>query len=271
MKQLTILKLGGSAITDKSRELTPDLVTVHRSADQISRFKRPLILLHGGGSFAHPFAKRGNLAKGFRNKSQFKSLVETELYLDQLSRILQVALLQRNVGFVPFMPMSYIETNRGNLSKAFLDPVMNALSIGLVPLSHGDVVMDSKVGFSVISADRLASLFALRLRASKVLFGSDVDGIHTADPKRSKNARLVTEVNKNNYRRIRGMIGTNVSGDATGGMMTKFLEALKLAKNGCESYIFNLRQEGMLEALLSGRNLELECTRFEAWRTPRSN
>ena len=268
MKQLTILKLGGSAITDKSRELTPDLVTVHRSADQISRFRRPLILLHGGGSFAHPFAKRGNLAKGFRNKSQFKSLVETELYIDQLSRILQVALLQRNVGFVPFRPMSYVETEEGKLSKAFLNPITNALKIGLVPLSHGDVVMDSKVGFSIVSADRLASLFALKLKASRVLFGSDVDGIHTADPKRSKNARLVTEVNKKNYRKVRGMLGTNVSGDATGGMMTKFSEALTLAKNGCESYIFNLRQDGMLEALLSGESRKLECTRFEAWRKP---
>jgi isopentenyl phosphate kinase len=271
MKQLTILKLGGSAITDKSRELTPDLVTIHRSADQIAKYRRPLILLHGGGSFAHPFAKRGNLAKGFRNKSQFKSLDETELYLDQLSRIVQVALLQRNVGFVPFRPMSYVETKRGNLSKAFLNPIKNALEIGLVPLSHGDVVMDSKVGFSIVSADRLASLFALKLKATKVLFGSDVDGIHTADPKGSKKARLVKEVNRKNYREILAMLGSNAPGDATGGMRTKFLEALKLAKNGCESYIFNLRQEGMLDALLSSKSEELECTRFDAWREPPLN
>ena len=51
--------------------------------------------------------------------------------------------------------------------------------------------------------------------------------------------------------------------------MTKFSEALKLAQNGCESYIFNLRQDGMLEALLSGESRKLECTRFEAWRKPR--
>jgi len=271
MKQLTILKLGGSAITDKSRELTPDLVTVHRSADQIARYRRPLILLHGGGSFAHPFAKRGNLAKGFRNPSQFKSLDETQLYLDQLSRIIQVALLQRSVGFVPFRPMSYVETRQGNISKAFLDPITNALNIGLVPLSHGDVVMDSKIGFSIVSADRLASLFALKLRASKVLFGSDVDGIYDADPKKSKKARLVTEVNQKNYRKIRPMLGSSASGDVTGGMMTKYSEALNLAKNGCESYIFNLREEAILEALLLGRGQRVECTRFVPWGKPRSN
>ena len=265
MKQLTILKLGGSAITDKSRELTPDLVTIHRSADHIAKYRRPLILLHGGGSFAHPFAKRGKLAKGFKNRSQFKSLDETELYLDQLSRIIQVALLQRNVGFVPFRPMSYVETRQGDISRVFLNPIMDALNLGLIPLSHGDVVMDSKIGFSIVSADRLASLFALRLKASRVLFGSDVDGIYTADPKRSKNVRLVREVNSRNYRKILAILPKNLSGDATGGMMTKFLEAVRLARNGCESYIFNLRREGMLEALLYGKGQRLECTRFEAW------
>src|SRR3989442_5161875 len=152
MKQLIVLKLGGSAITDKSRKLTPDLVTIHRSADQIAKYKRLMILLHGGGSFAHPFAERGNLAKGFKDRSQFKALDETELYLDQLSRIIQVALLQRNVGFVPFRPMSYMETSQGNLSRAFLHPITDALRLGLVPLSHGDVVMDSKIGFSIVSA-----------------------------------------------------------------------------------------------------------------------
>lgn len=271
MKQLTVLKLGGSAITDKSRKLTPDLVTIHRSADQIAKYKRLMILLHGGGSFAHPFAKRGNLAKGFKDRSQFKALDETELYLDQLSRIIQVALLQRNVGFVPFRPMSYMETSQGNLSKAFLDPITDALRLGLVPLSHGDVVMDSKIGFSIVSADQLASLFALKLKASNVLFGSDVDGIYSADPKRSKTAQLVKEVNKKNYRQIRAALRKSPLGDVTGGMLAKFSQAVILAKNGCESYIFNLRREGMLEALLSGKSQGLECTRFETWRKPRVN
>src|SRR5437870_12030080 len=108
MKQLTVLKLGGSAITDKSRKLTPDLVTIHRSADQIAKSKRLMILLHGGGSFAHPFAKRGNLAKWFKERSQFKALEEMEHYLDQLSRIIHVALLQWNVGLVPSRHWSYL-------------------------------------------------------------------------------------------------------------------------------------------------------------------
>jgi len=57
----------------------------------------------------------------------------------------------------------------------------------------------------------------------------------------------------------------------TGGMLAKFSQAVILAKNGCESYIFNLRREGMLEALLSGKSQGLECTRFETWRKPRVN
>ncbi len=94
MKDLTILKLGGSAITDKTRELTPNLDSIHRSADQIAKFKHPLILLHGGGSFAHPFASKADLQGGYTSRSQLKAFTETELYLEQLSRILIVILFQ---------------------------------------------------------------------------------------------------------------------------------------------------------------------------------
>src|SRR2546428_6622937 len=79
MQPLTILKLGGSAITDKGRECTPDIPTIQSLADQLRDYDLPLILIHGGGSYAHPFVAESGLGKGLRNRSQLRFISETEI------------------------------------------------------------------------------------------------------------------------------------------------------------------------------------------------
>ena len=67
----TVLKLGGSVITDKEKPLTPNLEAIERLATEISRAKvSSLILVHGGGSFGHPVAERHSIAGGFVDSSQ---------------------------------------------------------------------------------------------------------------------------------------------------------------------------------------------------------
>src|SRR5713226_8576802 len=63
MDQLTVLKLGGSAITDKARECAPDIPTIQNVADQLRDYDRPLLLIHGGGSYAHPFVAKSGWAE----------------------------------------------------------------------------------------------------------------------------------------------------------------------------------------------------------------
>src|SRR6266699_1714528 len=53
-------------------------------------------------------------------------------------------------------------------------------------------------------------------------------------------------------------------GDVTGGMGGKALEALWLAKHGCESYVFNLTKSGNLRSLLRGSSSI--GTRFVTWK-----
>src|SRR5712691_9185291 len=183
MDQLTILKLGGSAITDKTRECTPDIPAIQHIADQLIEYNLPLILVHGGGSYAHPFVTRSGLEKGLQNRSQLRSISETEFYLSQLTRIICASLLLRNKLPVPFHPMSFVTFDKGKVKRVLLDPILKALSAGLLPLLHGDLVFDESQGIGVLSGDRLASLIGLRLGASRVLLGCDVDGVYSQNPK----------------------------------------------------------------------------------------
>src|SRR5438876_6307159 len=194
MDRITILRLGASAITDKARDCTPDIPTIQHAADQLADYRRPLVLIHGGGSYAHPFVTRSGLGGGLRDRSQLRSISETEFYLGQLTRIICASLLLRNRLPVPLHPMSFVAFDNGKVKRIILDPIRKALQAGLIPCLHGDLVFDASQGIGVFSGDRIASLVGLRLGASRVLLGSDVDGVYSRNPKTFPSATLIAEV-----------------------------------------------------------------------------
>ena len=131
------------------------------------------------------------------------------------------------------------------------------------PLIHGDIVFDEARGCGIVSADRIASLLGEKIGIPRVLFGCDVDGLYDGNPKTSSNVELIAEVNRRNHTKV--LKGLRPStGDVTGGMRGKALEALRLAKHGCESYIFNLTESSNLRNLLEGSTSI--GTRFVSWR-----
>ena len=266
MQVPVVVKLGGSAITDKSRTSTARLEVIHNAIREIASYSGQLVLLHGGGSFAHSFVSKAALRDGFSQKSQLASVSEIELNLDQLSRIIGVGLLLRHRPFVPLAPMSFMTLRKGDVGRSFLDPITAALRLGLIPLIHGDIAFDETRGCGIVSADRIASLLGEKIGTSRVLFGCDVDGLYNENPKSSSKAELIVEVNRRNYIQVlKGLKPTN--DDVTGGMRGKALEALRLAKHGCESYIFNLTESGNLGSLLRGSSSI--GTRFVPWRKVR--
>src|SRR5467141_1375800 len=249
MQAPVVVKLGGSAITDKSRACTARLEVIHNAISEISTHSGPMVLLHGGGSFAHPFVSKAAIKHGFKRKTQLASVSEIELNLDQLTRIIGVGLLLRHRPYVPLAPMSFMTLRRGQVGRSFLDPITAALRLGLTPLIHGDIAFDEIRGCGIVSADRIASLLGEKIGTSRVLFGCDVHGLYDGNPKSSSKAELIVEVNRDNYLQVlKGLKPT--PGDVTGGMRGKALEALRLAKHGYECYIFNLTDSGNLGNLL---------------------
>ena len=52
LDRLTILKIGGSVITDKSKILKPNISSMKNISKILKKFDR-VILVHGAGSFGH--------------------------------------------------------------------------------------------------------------------------------------------------------------------------------------------------------------------------
>ncbi len=258
MQSSIVLKLGGSAITDKAKICTPRVDVISRAVDEIAKTSKPIILLHGGGSYAHPFVRKKLASNGFRSTVGLRTVSEIELNLEQLTRIIGVGMLLRGRPFVPIRPMSFITLRNGEVNKHFLLPLTLALRSGMVPVIHGDICLDEVKGFGILSADRIASLLGEELTISRVLFGCDVDGVFEKESKQ----HVVKEVTEQNYESILKRIHDSGS-DATGGMHGKMMEAIRLAKIGVETFIFNLRNPMNLKLLLDGDSTV--GSRFVPW------
>ena len=264
MVPVTIVKLGGSAITDKSKECTPDLPTLDSSIDQLASHRMPFVIMHGGGSYGHPIVRKTRLQEGLSERSQLIAIAETELALNQLTRIVQVSLLRRKIPFAPLSPMSFLTTKNGRIHRLFIQPLREALKLGLTPLIHGDLAFDSVKGVSVVSADQLASRLGVAFGGARVLFGCDVDGVFNRDPKDQGQTRMIRTVDQSNAQQVLHLLRKEIVRDTTGGMYNKVREALKLAKSGRPCYIFNLRRPGLLTEAIAGK-LSLGTT-FPPWR-----
>src|SRR5207244_13534595 len=106
------------------------------------------------------------------------------------------------------------------------------------------------------------------LGASRVLFGCDVDGVYSANPKSFPNATLIPKVTSENFQPVLSA-SRSPSTDATGGMGEKVKQALRLAKNGCECYIFNLREKNAIRMILDQTGSI--GTRFVPWMKSRKS
>jgi isopentenyl phosphate kinase len=247
-----IIKLGGSVITDKRLAFRANIRSMHRIAKEVARIRARLVLLNGAGSFGHIPVKRFGLDKGFsRNKT--RAFAETKLQLLRLQEMLVSVLSRHGVPVVPFVPSGFMIARSGRLYRAELAPIREFLRRELVPLFGGDLVPDLEDGWRVVSADQMAAWIAPRIGASIIIYGTDVDGLYSSDPKVHKESRLLEEISCHEIPRIAGSALGSRTPDVTAGMQGKLFEAEHAARKGVEVVIMNLRRPEDLHSILKGR------------------
>jgi len=248
-----IIKLGGSVITDKKLAFRANYRSMHRIAKELARVRHRLILLNGAGSFGHIPVKRSELDEGF-SREKIRSFARTKLQLLRLQEMLVSVLCSHGIPVVPFTPSSFMIARSGRLCRAELAPIHEFLELGLVPLLGGDLVPDLDRGWRVVSADQMAAWIAPRVGASTIIYGTDVDGLYSSDPKVCTDAVLLETVTCREIRSIAGSTSGSRMPDVTAGMQGKLFEAEHAAKKGVEVVIMNLRRPENLHPILEGRH-----------------
>ena len=251
-----ILKLGGSVITDKKRALVARPKAIDRISAEISSFEDGLVIIHGAGSFGHPIVKKYGIGSGHQDFRRI-GVSETKLALLVLNSLVIRSLKSHRVPVVPFMPSSFMTAEEGRLTSMGIEPLKRLLETGYVPVFHGDLIADSAWGVSVVSGDQMAVQLAKELNARLVMFGCDVDGVFTSDPRSDRDATLVPKIKFSELGNWIGRVGGSTATDVTGGMRGKLLESAKLADEQTTIVIYNLTKRGNLNKLLKGEEINL--------------
>ncbi|MEM3676823.1 MAG: isopentenyl phosphate kinase [Candidatus Bathyarchaeia archaeon] len=254
-----MVKVGGSVITRKDENATPKLDNMVRIAGEVSRVRDRLILVHGAGSYGHPIAARYELNRGFIGDWQLAGASELKARLAELGSLFLGALSRRGVAAFPLNAASMLTTEDGRITRMEMDPLRHLLGLGFTPVLHGDLVPDLARGFSIVSGDQIASFLAGRLRPSMVIFGCDVDGVYTGDPKRDRDAKLIDSLRVKDLEGLSGAEATAAGPrDVTGGFTGKLREAALIAGSGIPVAILNLEVEGRLLKVIRGKRVK--CT-----------
>jgi isopentenyl phosphate kinase len=217
-----------------------------------SKLKR-IVLIHGGGSFGHPVARQYSLQDGLRQHSQILGLAQTRRAMMELNKIVVDAGLSQGLPCVSVAPSSFVQTENKRIVEMPMGIIRSLLSLGAIPVLHGDVVLDEKIGFCVLSGDQLAARIATELGSRKVVLAIDVDGVYETDPKLNSEAKIIPLLDLDKAKELTSLKKDSGEGDVTGGMAGKISEMMPVVERGGMAIFINGRRPGNLLRVLAGK------------------
>ncbi len=254
MSDFVFLKLGGSAITDKTREATAREDVIRRVAREVRRARdaRPdlaLLVGHGSGSFGHFAAKKF----GFGERGNWRAYAETGAAAARLNRLVADIFLAESVPIVAMQPSASARCREGELCALAVEPIQIALAHGLVPLLHGDVAFDETRGMTIASTEMIFAYLASRLKPTRIILAGIVEGVFDADPLAHPEARLIREITPANFSAIEAQLRGSYGVDVTGGMFAKVRAMLTLVQREplMRVRIVSAMREGVIERALT--------------------
>jgi isopentenyl phosphate kinase len=236
----TVLKLGGSVVTEKDEPESVDEASLAAAADAIvDAGVSDLVVVHGGGSFGHHHAATHGVSTT-EGTHDATAVADVHGAMKRLNRRVVDALLSRDVPAVPVHPLSLCARDRGGRLSLPTEPVETFLHEGFVPVLHGDLVAHAGAGATVVSGDELVTALAARTGADRVGMCSTVPGVLDAD------GEVVARIES--LEEVADALGGSDSTDVTGGMAAKVRALLDL---GAPAFVFGPSELG---AFLAGED-----------------
>ena len=255
MKNLLLIKLGGSLITDKSKDYTARPAIIRQLAKEIKlarkQYQGDLIIVHGSGSFAHTPAAKYHTKDGLINKNSFRGLPIVADAAIQINRLVVQGFLQEKLPVVSFSPASFILASGQKTKSAEVAPLVHALDLGFLPVLYGDIIFDHKQGFCIYSAEKTITLLSQKLsnKYSKInlIFCGDTDGVYDDQKK------TLPTITPSSFSKLKKFITGSGHTDVTGGMIHKVTESIALARRGIQTLIISGHRKGELKRAILGQ------------------
>ncbi len=245
LQAMKLVKLGGSVITFKGKQRRFRAKVTGNLAKEMAPFKDGLCIVHGGGSFGHPLAHRHDLHRGLRGREQLAGFAEVHRSMRELNGRVLRALQEEGIPALSIPPATLVAVEGGEVTSFAGEPFMEYLKAGLVPVTFGDVVLDSLRGSSILSGDDLMVLLARLLKPEVAIFVVDVEGVRGPD---GSVLPVVTS-------ELPELTWEEDEADVTGGLRRKVSMMLRLARDGFRCLLIGGTARGRLRAALEGRDV----------------
>ena len=265
--ELIIVKLGGSLITDKNEPFSIRENVLNDVIKQIIASNEQIILIHGGGSFGHPLAKKYGLFNGPNQEinDQKLGLSKTHLAMTRLNTFIISKFLENNFPIMTIHPSSIFIKEGDGIKLSSIRSIEILLNLGICPLLHGDIILEEDKSFSIISGDQIILELIRNLtsyKVKKVIFAIEEDGIYLVNKNNEQSTpRLALKLNSEDLDEII-LAKMDEKIDVTGGIKGKLSFIKKIAKLKVPIQIINgLKKNYVIKAL---KNKDLECTNIYA-------
>lgn len=252
---MILIKLGGSVITDKSQYKKFNQEQASRLCREIAESGRSVMIVHGAGSFGHVLAKKYSIQNGLVDFGQVAAAAMVHHDAMELGALMTSELMKVGIPAASVAPGNCFVMEDGKLVATDTEAIRRMAHVGIMPVTFGDVVMDRKKGFGIVSGDELMELMATLFKPERVVFVSDIDGLYDKNPKMHEDAKFIHEVTEE--------VMNNVDSeedvaDVTGGVRNKMEAMLRMCGPGRNCVLINGTVPGRLQSLLKGE--EVTCT-----------
>lgn len=255
---MLFLKLGGSLITDKTRDNTPRMEVLQRLAHEIrnyldDRHPEPLLIGHGSGSFGHAAAKKYGTRTGVHSADDWRGFAEVSVVAARLNRIVADALFDAGVPVVSVLPSASTGCADGRIVRFDLRLIETALAHHLTPLVMGDVALDSIRGGTIVSTEEVFAYLADHMPVSRILLAGETAGVYRS----MDQPDILPVITPTTWQEVQHGIGASRGADVTGGMAGKVRDMLALASAypGMPIRIFSGLIEGSLTRALNNESI----------------
>lgn len=260
MKKIIFIKLGGSLITDKEKPYKARFNVIDNLSKQISEALNEdknlsLVIGNGGGSFPHYPAVKYQMKDGIKIDDQKLGFCEVQDAASRLNRIIVRSLLNHNIKALSISPSSMIITKKRKIKKFFIEPIIKALNLGIIPVIYGDIVFDEVLGSAILSTETLLNYLCIRfikngLKVNKIIHNGITPGVL------DDQGNLIKKINKNSWLKIKKYFTKTKGFDVTGGMLHKVKEALIISSYGIKTLIINgYQHENILKRAILGEKV----------------
>jgi len=246
-----VIKIGTNILTTPKGTLDlnnlRDLIS--QISHQISKHKKEIIIVTSGAIICG--AESLNLtAKTIPEKQAAASVGQILLMGEYLNFFWQKGI---QIGQILLTKESL---EHPTLHKNAYTTIAMLLKKGIVPIiNENDSVATDEIGNTRFGDnDQLSFLVSKLTHANMLIMLTDIDGLHTKNPKNNKDAKLISELDQITDDII-NKIDDNPSHRSRGGMKSKLINAKKATENGISVVIASGYQKNIIQDIFTGKKV----------------